>query len=175
VLNTVQFTTGISVNVFGALQHSVQKITGKDHYCVLMFDEMSVRENVCFNQKLGCIEGFEDLVKSGQTCNVANHALVFMVRGLYKKWKQSMAYYFTHASTKAEMLLQFLEEVIDACQNAGLKVVATICDMGSNNVKALKLLKLSEEQPFFKFHNKESAAVFDPPHLLKRTHNLFRT
>jgi len=26
-----------------------------------MFDEMSIRENLHFNQKFGCIDGFEDL------------------------------------------------------------------------------------------------------------------
>jgi hypothetical protein len=97
-----------------------------------------------------------------------------MVRGLRKKWKQPVAYYFTRGSTKAEMLTDFLEEVIDACQNAGLEVVATVCDTGSNIVKALKQLGVSEEEPFIKFHNKEIAAVFDPPHL-KCTRNLFRT
>jgi len=33
-----------------------------------------------------------------------------------------------------------LKEVLDACQNVGLHVVATVCDMGTNNVKAMKLL-----------------------------------
>jgi hypothetical protein len=28
-----------------------------------MFDEMSIRENLHFDQKFGCVEGFEDLGK----------------------------------------------------------------------------------------------------------------
>jgi hypothetical protein len=85
-----------------------------------------------------------------------------------------VAYYFSRVSTKAEVIVQFLKEVLDTCQNAGLQVVATLCDMGTNNVKALKLLSASETKPFFKFQNKEIATVFDPPHLLKCTRNLFR-
>jgi len=33
-----------------------------------------------------------------------------------------------------------LKEFLHAYQNVGLHVVATVCDMGTNNVKAMKLL-----------------------------------
>jgi len=39
----------------------------KARYCCLLFDEMSIRENVWFDQKYDCIEGFEDLeVRAGR-------------------------------------------------------------------------------------------------------------
>jgi hypothetical protein len=41
-----------------------------------MFDEMSIRENLLFNQRFDCIEGFEDCGSQGRTCNIANHAYV---------------------------------------------------------------------------------------------------
>jgi hypothetical protein len=173
VLNTVHFTAGINAHVFGALKHSAQTMSDKDRYCILMFDEMSIRENLCFKQKLGCIEGFEDFGSQGRTSNIANHALVFMVSGLHQKWKQPVAYYFSRRSTKAEMLTQILKEVLDACQNAGLQVVATVCDMGANNIKALKLLGATQSKPFFKFQDQDIVTVYDPPHLLKCTRNLF--
>jgi hypothetical protein len=71
------------------------------------------------------------------------------------------------------MTVQYLKEVLDACQNTGLKVVATVCDMGANNVKAMKLFGASKRKPFFRFHNQEIATIYDPPHLLKCTRNLF--
>ena len=85
LLNTVPFRTGINTHVFDALRHSLQKMSEKYRYCCLMFDEMSIRENVWFNQKFDCIEGFEDLGSQGRTCSIANHALLFMVRGLHRK------------------------------------------------------------------------------------------
>jgi hypothetical protein len=112
----------------------------KDQYCCLLFDEMSIKENFWFNQKFDCIEGFEDLGSQGRTCNIANHALLFMVCGMHWKWKQPVAYYLSRGSTKAEMLVQFLKEVLDACKNVGLHVVVTVCDIWTNNVKAMKLL-----------------------------------
>jgi hypothetical protein len=68
-----------------------------------MFGEMSIRESLHFNQKFDCIEGFEDCGSQSRTCNIANHALVFMICGLRRKWKQPVAYYFTRGSTKAEV------------------------------------------------------------------------
>jgi len=70
------------------------------------------------------------------------------------------------------MLVNFLMEVLDFFHNAGLVVVATACDVGGNNVKALKQLGVSEKTPFFRFRDQEIAAVFDP-HLLKCTRNFF--
>jgi hypothetical protein len=61
------------------------------------------------------------------------------------------------------MLVNVLMEVLDACHNTGLEVVATICDMGANSVKALKQLGVSEKTPFFRFQNPYVAAIFEPP------------
>jgi hypothetical protein len=48
-------------------------------------------------------------------------------------------------SIKGETLVIFLIEVLDACDNVGLVVIATVFDMGANNVKALKLLGATME------------------------------
>jgi len=93
---------------------------------------------------------------------------VVYVRGGSNQWLTTWL-----AEAQSEMLVNFLMEVLDACHNAGLEVVATMCDMGANNVKALKLLGVSEKTPFFRFQDQEIAAIFDPPHLLKCTQNLF--
>ena len=134
---------------------------------------MSITVYVWFNQKFDCIEGFEDLGSRGRMCNIAYHSLLLMVCRLHREWKQPVAYYLSRGSTKAEMLVQFLKEVLDACQNVGLHVVATVCDMGTNNVKAMKLLGSTRSEPFFQFQNQAIAKIYYPPHLLKCTHKLF--
>ena len=96
-----------------------------------------------------------------------------MLHGLHNKWKQLVAYYLIDGGAKGEMLVNLLMQVLDANHNAGLEVVATLCDKGGNNVKALKHLGVSEKIPFIRFQNQEIADIFDPPHLLKFTHNLF--
>jgi len=63
-------------------------------------------------------------------------------------------------------------DICHAYRNAGLEVVATVCDMGSNIVTDWKHLGVSEMIPFFRFQRQEVAAIFDLPHVLKQTHNL---
>jgi hypothetical protein len=137
-----------------------------------MFDEMSGRELLLFTHKIDSIESFEELGRHGRASNIANHALVFMIRGLCKGWKYPVAYCLTTGNTKREMLVNFLMEVLKAFQNAGLEVVPTMCDMGVNSVKALKLLGVSQKTPFFMFRDQDITAVFDPPHLFKCAHKL---
>ena len=126
LLNTVQFGTGINALVFSVLKDNVQTMSDKDRMCCLIFDEMS--ESICISIRR--LTGFEDLGRHGRISNIADHALVFIVRGLRRRWKEPVAYYLTRRSTKGDMLVDFLTEVLDACHNAGLVVVATVCDMG---------------------------------------------
>ena len=148
------------------LKDSVQKMSDKDRVCCLMFDDMPIRQHLHFSQKIGCIECFEDFERHSRTSNIANHALVFKLRVPYKRWKQPVAYYLTHECNKGEMLVNYLVEVLDVCRNARVVVVVTVCDMGANDIKVFKQLGVSEKTPFFKFHDQEIAAVFDPPLLL---------
>jgi hypothetical protein len=38
-----------------------------DHCCTLLLDEVPIKQHVCFDQKIGCIEGLKILeVKTGQ-------------------------------------------------------------------------------------------------------------
>jgi len=84
-----------------------------------------------------------------------------------------VAFYFSRGSTKAEILVHFLNEVLGACQNVGLHVVATVCDMGTNNVNAMKLLGSTRNEPFYQFQKQAIVTIYDPPYLLKCTLNLF--
>ena len=87
-------------------------MSDKDFMCYQMLDKMSIREHQHFNQKIDCIGGLEDLGSHGRTSIIANHALVFMICGLRTKWKQPVAFYLIRGSTKGEMLVYFLMEVL---------------------------------------------------------------
>ena len=98
----------------------VQTVSDKTHICCVMFDEKSIREHLRLNQKFGCIEDFEDLGRHGRTNNIANHGLVFMLRGLYIKRKQPVAFYLIHGSTKRETVvndLNFTKRLFYICDN----------------------------------------------------------
>jgi hypothetical protein len=58
------------------------------------------------------------------------------------------------------MFLNFFMNVLVVCHNAGMEVAATGCDMGSNSVKALKLLGVSEKISFFRFQSQEKLQLY---------------
>jgi hypothetical protein len=95
---------------------------------------MSIRENDLFNQKFDCIEGYDDFGSQNRKCNIANHALIFMILGLHQKWKHPVAYYLSRGSTNAEILKQFLNRFLEHVR----MLYCMMCDMGTNNVKAMK-------------------------------------
>jgi hypothetical protein len=71
---------GINAHVISALETTGKiKVT-----CGLVFDKMSIRKYLHFNQTFSCIEGFEDLESHDRTRIIANHAPVFMLHGLCK-------------------------------------------------------------------------------------------
>jgi hypothetical protein len=134
-----------------------------------MFDEMSKSPCVPFIS-LAVSRALRILETMAGQAILTNHALVLMLHGLYNKWKQPVAYCLINRGTKGEILVNFLMEVLDASHNAGLKVVAIMCD---NSVKDLKHMGISEKTAFVRFQNQEIATIFVPPRLLKCTHILF--
>jgi len=151
---------GVNVPVVSLLKDRVQEMSDNVRVCYAMFDEMSMREYLHFNQKSECIEGFGDFGSHDRTSNIVNHALFCMLHGLHKRWKQPVTYYLICGSTNGEMFLIFLMENLDACHNARLIVVAAVCDMGTNNVKALKQVRVSEKTTFFRFRDQQLQECF---------------
>jgi len=78
--------------VFSTLKRTFQT-RDEDRVFCLMFDEKAIREKLCSIHKFRCVAGFEDLGNHGRTNNIANHAMVFKLHGLYNKCKQPVAYY----------------------------------------------------------------------------------
>jgi hypothetical protein len=99
--------------VFGALVHSVQEMCVTDRSCTLLLDEVPIKQYVCFNQKLDCVEG----LKTGPA--MLQITLVFTIHGLHRKWKQPVVCYISSGSTITDIIVL----VFVACQNA----VLTVC------------------------------------------------
>ena len=81
------------------LQHDLQKMNIKPEFSEsvfealtvmnerdcnvsLVFNEMSIKQALLYNEKCNTIEGFEDFGFIGKTKYIANHAIAFVVRGL---------------------------------------------------------------------------------------------
>lgn len=75
-----------------------------------MFDEMCLSSGLTYNTVTDEIDCF---VNTGQckSQNLADHASVFMVRGIKKKFKQPIAYSFCQGATKQDELVRQLKEL----------------------------------------------------------------
>ncbi|XP_037300054.1 uncharacterized protein LOC119190891 [Manduca sexta] len=82
-----------------------------------MFDEMSIKKHLNFNFFTGVIEGFEDIGSGKRTNNVADKALVFMLRGLFSPWKIPIAFYFARDGVKTFVLKNIIKEIVLAVLN----------------------------------------------------------
>ncbi|KAJ8913087.1 hypothetical protein NQ315_006588 [Exocentrus adspersus] len=161
------------------LEVKIADLSERDKICVVMFDEISLQPHVQLN--LGATHGFCNNSFDTST-DIADHALVFMARGIARKWKQPLCYTFCKATTKTSELIRLIKAVIRECQDSGLNVLATISDQGSTNIAAINSLKQSfrlkslkqgqeVDDVYYEINGQRIIHLYDPPHLLKGIRN----
>lgn len=181
LLNRIVLKPGINNILFNHLEKIAQTLRTKEKYCVLLFDEIALSPNLHWNVSLDIIEGFEDNGYE-RTLKVADHAQVFMLRGIFKKWKQPICYSFCEGTTKSASLVRSIKDIVRAVHKSGLHILATVCDQGTTNASAIRTLitdtkanylrsgKLFDKE-VFDIDGEEIIPIYDPPHLLKGIRN----
>ena len=90
---------GINDDMLDKLEISIQNLKSIDRLCSSIFDEISLRlrfgSAIKESNWICGLLYIWDLQSLGRKNIWANHALVFMVNGLHKIWKQPIANYFT--------------------------------------------------------------------------------
>lgn len=163
---------GFSEKLIRELKFKVSTMTLQEKYCTLVFDEISIKQFLEYNKKHDFIEGFEDYGDK-RTNKFGTHILLFMVRGIYSKWKLPLAYFVSSGAIKKDVLVQTITDSIKQIFKIGLNVRAVICDQGKNNQAALKTLGTSVEKTFIEFEGKKIFVIFDTLHLIKNFRNNF--
>jgi hypothetical protein len=139
-LAVVDLMPGISEVLLEKLKLNVNTMTTFERNVVLMFDEISIKKFLSFNEKRDLIEGYQDLGSLGRSPLVGNHVLMFVVRGLYMKWRMPVAYFVSSGVTEGKILSELIKQVVSALTDIGLNIRTLVCDQGQNNVKAVSLL-----------------------------------
>lgn len=166
-----KFRPGFNSGLFRQLKKKCESMSQDELYCTLIFDEMKIKNYLEYSKFLDCVEGYEDLGPKGRTNKLAGQAMVFMIRGLYSSWKMPICYFLPATSVKNCILSELLVEVIKRLLDCGFHVKAVICDQGTNNVAALKLLNVTKDKPFFEVNKRRIYSIFDTPHLFKNLRN----
>ncbi|XP_063374290.1 uncharacterized protein LOC134661987 [Cydia amplana] len=178
VLKKIPMEPGLNKSVLDHLVMAGQHKNEKEKVCALLFDEIALKPRLLYNSSTGNVEGFRDFGSTERSSDIADHALVFMLQGIYRKFKQPIAFYFVKGTISTEKLSVLIKEIITAVNATGHKVLATVCDQGPTNMGAIKLLKKfsvpsSVLQNSFFLDGEEIFTLYDIPHLFKSLRNNF--
>lgn len=177
LLGKIKLHPGINPIIFEKIKNSIAEKDTTDKLCSLAFDEMSLTTQINYNAQKDTLEGFA----SNNESKFADHALVFMVKGIKQNFKQPIAYYFTSCLNKFE-LKKLVKTVIRHAQDSGLIIINTVCDQSTVNVSAInelveekkaKYLRLGKEWRYdcFSVRGRTIIPLFDTPHLIKGIRN----
>ncbi|KAL0820225.1 hypothetical protein ABMA28_006146 [Loxostege sticticalis] len=181
VIQRSNLKPGINKNIFEQLKKKAETMKTEEKLCILLFDEVSLKPFITYQERKDHITGLVDNGAKREK-EFADHAQVFMIRGLIKNYKQPVSYSFSSSATKGPELARQVKEVVTEIQRAGLIVVASVCDQGTNNRQALKIL-INESRGIFLrrgeeykeniilINDQEIVPLYDPPHLLKGMRN----
>lgn len=140
LLQKIPIHAGINHVIFSHLSYQQSLMRNvDDKLCILMWDEISLQPHLQYDKTNDKIVGFKDWGHK-RTQRIANHALVFILKGIKTGWKIPLSYKFCKSATKTAQLIRCIKEIVNEITKAGFIIVATICDQGSSNVAALNQL-----------------------------------
>ena len=118
LLNHVTFEAGINDHIIKNLTHQATRLKPNDRLCSLVFDEMAIAPATAYNIKDDMVYGFENFGRNDKNRILCDHVLVFLLRGIHRKWKQPIAYYFCQSVTKTPQLIKWVKGLL-----AGLMMI----------------------------------------------------
>ncbi|XP_026675569.1 uncharacterized protein LOC113465246, partial [Ceratina calcarata] len=89
LLHKIPVSPGINNVTIENVRDAVKHLRSNHKFCFLMFDEMSLTPNIEYNVHNDKIEGVSE------DGGIIDHALVFMLKGITKNWKQTICYHFS--------------------------------------------------------------------------------
>ncbi|XP_052131481.1 uncharacterized protein LOC113214366 isoform X6 [Frankliniella occidentalis] len=170
---------GILEDMFNMLEHMVQSLPDMENDCTIVLDEMEITQGLVYDASTrktigsSTLPGHEGLAKK---------ALVFVLAGVARRWKVTVAVFFTNKKSAEANLEQnktgeeyrkILDDVIYRAESMGLKPCAIVTDMGPDNLALWKSYGIDGTR--FKVtaaidsptRNAKISVMPDPIHLMK--------
>ena len=140
---------GLNDDLFNNIKQKFLGVSLKERACTICFDEMSIKVDLEYTKKYDFVEGFEDF-GGGERSNLeSKYALVFVARGVYNNWKIPLAYFLSNKGVDSDKLIMIIKSVINKLFDCGLLPKVCVCDQATTNVRAMKLLGATKDDPFF--------------------------
>ena len=123
---------GFNESVLEALMRKAEAMYDRDCNVALAFEEMTIKQDLVYNEESDTFEGFEDFSHIGQTRYIANHAVVYGLGACFKM--ETTKGLFPKLRTMRSPNVQSLTQIcLGKLDKTGLKVVALVFDQGSNS------------------------------------------
>lgn len=173
----VFFQPGISHATLAQLATFFNEADPKDKNTVLLFDAMSVRQHLEYNNFADKVTGVEALDEHQRSPMLARCLLVFLLKSIFHGWTQVIGYHFTTATFGKEKINSLLNSYLSAIDAAGISCRAIVCDQEPSHVSAFRAAGVTPDTPYIRCPSsgRRVYVLYDPPHLLKSTRNNLMT
>jgi hypothetical protein len=81
-------------------------------------------------------------------------------RGVFENWKYPLAFVVTDSTISGENLKLHVQKCLETFEEKGVKIIATVCDQGSNNRKCYTSLGVTKKNSVFCIFWKEGICLF---------------
>ena len=164
-------------------------------YCVILIDEMYVKEGLTFDKATGALIGLTDFgevtnkimeleqhLKCGLSRPVAKTVLTFMVKGLFTDISFPYAY-FPVTDVKGQDIFPLLWDTVERLTRLGIIVLGVTCDGAKPNRRMIQLHQQADKSNptihkainFFSTEQRDFLFFIDPPHLIKQSEIVSQT
>ena len=140
-------TVGFPDSIFQLLEVKSGALPANDRHCVITFDEMSLKTELCYDRASDSVTGLVELPE--KRLKPCNQALVFMVKGVSIKWKQTVGFFYASNATGAADLSRLLMILIRKLRCIGLHPVAVVCDQATTNRSLYNSVGVTRDKPSF--------------------------
>lgn len=179
-LANINLSSGFNANIFNMLKLKSKNMSATDRVVSIVVDEMSLKQELVYNASGDFFEGVKDFgtelssEKKGGKISLANQVLVVMIKGIKSNYKQVIGYFLSEGPVPGPKVKDIILMAITKLQLANFIPKVVVCDQGSNNIQARKLLNITREKPFININGENIYFFYDAPHLLKSMRNNFR-
>lgn len=171
LLRGLKIAPGINEAIMEALTFRVSLFSEEEKEVSLLMDGINIKYGLVYNTRLDKMTGLVHLSKGEIRFELAQEALVFLVRSIHGTWKQAVAFYYVNGRCTGADYAGAVLEVIQALQKTGLKIRVLINDGLSKNKTALEELGASYNEPWFYVNDQMTFAFYDYVHCMKNMRN----
>ncbi|XP_017771287.1 PREDICTED: uncharacterized protein LOC108558774 isoform X2 [Nicrophorus vespilloides] len=169
-LDLISISPGINANVLFSLKSKIKSMDEKERTCLLMYDEIPLTPHLDYSLKSDIVLGFEDdgLHRSQEVADVVQ---VYMMCGIFRKWKIPIAYNFSKSSSDEKRTESFLKEIVTALAEIGFKPIAFLCDNTEANIEVVQNLGKEPNFHSIDIEDTHMISIYNPAALLTDLRN----